>query len=183
MNVTYYVSMPGSNFPTAEVLASSTKHARTAYLDYLSRNNLIGWKDRQAWRTKIVTKRMQPGEIQTQVFLDYSASTVPETVVQAPPQTEMPVEEEEVVEEPITQPLQSEVQSNNLSVLPQRKQSAQGQVPSIPTQTTMGTRATMSPPGLRTPVGLPPGVSVLPRKANLITPRAVEKSMSPIKIG
>lgn len=84
MNQTYYVEAPGSDFPTAEVEASSTKHARTAYLDYLSRNNLIGWRDRQAWRQKIVTKRMQPGEMRTQVLLDYDGKDVPETEVEVP---------------------------------------------------------------------------------------------------
>ena len=71
MNPSYYVQVPGTDFPTAEVEASSSKHARTAYLDYLSRNEYIGWRDRQAWRKRIVTKRMQPGEIKTQVLLDY----------------------------------------------------------------------------------------------------------------
>jgi len=184
METSYYVAIPGTNFPTAEVSASSSKHARTAYLDYLSRNNLVSWKDRQAIRPKIVTKRMQPGEIQTQIFLDYSAKTIPETEVQVPPQATTPVEEEIVEEE---QPAQAQPvqlpQGNKLSVLPSSKQQQQGQTASIPTQTVMGKQAVMSPPGLRTPMGLPPGVSVLPKKANLVKPKAVEVSMSPIKVG
>lgn len=91
MNSTYYVAVPGSDFPTAETEASSTKHARTAYLDYLSRNNYIGWGDRQAWRQKIVTKRMQPGEIRTQVLLDYDGKSIvePETEIEAPGRGEL----------------------------------------------------------------------------------------------
>ena len=186
MGASYYVAIPGTNFPTAEVSASSSKHARTAYLDYLSRNNLVSWRDRQAIRPKIVTKRMQPGEIQTQVFLDYSAKTIPETEVQVPPQATTPVEEEIVEEE---QPAQAQPvqlpQGNKLSVLPPSatQQQQQGRVAAIPTQTVMGKQAVMSPPGLRTPMGLPPGVSVLPKKANLVKPKAVEVSMSPIKVG
>lgn len=91
MNQTYYVAVPGSDFPTAEVEASSTKHARTAYLDYLSRNNYIGWRDRQTWRQKTVTKRMQPGEMRTQVQLDYDGKSIaePEIEVEAPGRGEL----------------------------------------------------------------------------------------------
>jgi len=139
MNPSYFVQVPGSEFPTAEVEASSAKHARTAYLDYLSRNNLIGWEDRQGWRSKILAKRMQPGEIKTQVYLDYSAKTIPETEVSLPPTEQDLAEEEEYYEaepapvrvpppkQPLappaapTQPQQQ--QGNKLSVL--------GQVPSV----------------------------------------------------
>lgn len=138
MNTTYYVQVPGTEFPTAEVEASSAKHARTAYLDYLSRNNLIGWGDRQSWRPKILAKRMQSGEIKTQVYLDYSAKTIPEAEVSAPPTEQELVEEEEYYETepapvqppvpptrppaPPTAPPQQQ-QTNKLSVL--------GQVPSV----------------------------------------------------
>jgi len=142
MNPSYYVQVPGTDFPTAEVEASSSKHARTAYLDYLSRNGQISWKDRQAWRPKIIAKRMQPGEIKTQVFLDYSARTIPEAEVSAPPTEQELVEEEQYYEaqpveqvpaemvlttatpapgvQPLTQP---KVDTNKLSIL--------GQVPSV----------------------------------------------------
>jgi len=80
---------------------------------------------------------MQPGEIKTQVFLDYSARTIPETEVSTPPTEQELVEEEEYYETepapvqapPPKQPLVPPIaptqpqQSNKLSVL--------GQVPSV----------------------------------------------------
>jgi hypothetical protein len=152
MSASYYVQVPGTNFPTAEVEAASTKHARTAYLDYLSRNNLIDWNERQAWRSKTLAKRMQPGEFKTQVVLDYDAGTIPEVEVSSPPTEreiaeeeeyygEIPLETEPVVVEPVqsrtpmvapstatpapgTQPLtQPKANTNKLSVL--------GKVPSV----------------------------------------------------
>jgi len=96
---TYYVHIPGSEAPTAEVDASSTRHARTAYLDYLSRSGVITWSNRQATRSLVKVNRMQPGEIQTQVKLEYEASKSPEQVVEVPP---VPVETTgEVVKEEV----------------------------------------------------------------------------------
>jgi len=91
---TYYVHIPNSEAPTAEVEASSTKHARTAYLDYLSRNGIITWQSRQTVRPLIKASRMNPGETQTQVKLEYSLQEVPTREVQAPPQQLTPEEEE-----------------------------------------------------------------------------------------
>jgi hypothetical protein len=67
----YYVFMPKYIDITAEVDAPDSRHARTAYLDYLSRSGMIQWGERQAARRQIITKRMQPGEIQTDVKLEY----------------------------------------------------------------------------------------------------------------
>ena len=91
MMVTYYVHIPNSEAPTAEVEASTTKHARTAYLDYLSRNGIIAWQQRQATRKLVKISRMQPGEIQTQVKLEYGVSEPPVREVEAPlPQEGVP---------------------------------------------------------------------------------------------
>ena len=73
----YYVHIPNSEAPTAEVEASSTKHARTAYLDFLSRGGQIDWRDRQTTRKLIKVNRMDPGGIQTQVKLEYGVKEVP----------------------------------------------------------------------------------------------------------
>lgn len=81
---TYYVHIPNSEAPTAEIEASSTKHARTAYLDHLSRNNIITWQQRQQTRRLIKVNRMQPGEIQTQVKLEYGVKEVPVQEIEAP---------------------------------------------------------------------------------------------------
>ncbi len=75
---TYYVFVPNSNSPTAEVEADTTKHAKTAYLDYLSRRDLITWKQRQPLRRLIKTVKSSPSEIQTAVKLSYG-SVSPET--------------------------------------------------------------------------------------------------------
>jgi hypothetical protein len=69
---TYFVHIPDTQAPTAEVEASNTKHARTAYLDYLSRNGLIEWSQRQAVRPYIKVNSMSPGDVQTAVKLEYS---------------------------------------------------------------------------------------------------------------
>lgn len=85
----YYVHIPDSEAPTAEVSASSTKHARTAYLDYLSRNNLIAWSERQSTRSLVRVSRMDPGEIRTQVQLDYDMTPEPEAVIEEVPTTDI----------------------------------------------------------------------------------------------
>lgn len=69
---TYLVYIPHGDMPLAEVEADSTKHARTAYLDYLSRTGVLPFNQRQAARRLAMTKRMEPGEIRTQVQLDYT---------------------------------------------------------------------------------------------------------------
>jgi len=91
--VTYYTHIPNSEAPTAEIEASSTKHARTAYLDYLSRNHIITWQQRQQTRRLVKVNRMQPGEIQTQVKLEYGVKEVPVQEIEAP--TDEPATEEE----------------------------------------------------------------------------------------
>lgn len=90
---TYYVHIPDSETPTAEVDASSTKHARTAYLDYLSRSGLIAWQQRQATRSLVKVNRMQPGEIQTQVKLEYGVKEPPVQEIEVPEELEEEVEE------------------------------------------------------------------------------------------
>lgn len=80
----YYVHIPNTEAPTAEVEASNTKHARTTYLDYLSRNNLIGWNDRQLVRDRIHIQRVEPGQISTQIQLDYTAYSPPEQEIEPP---------------------------------------------------------------------------------------------------
>jgi len=67
---TYLTWIPGQNL-NAEVDAPDSKHARTAFLDYMSRNGMIRWKERQAVRKQIKTERVEPGEVQTTVQLDY----------------------------------------------------------------------------------------------------------------
>lgn len=71
---TYYVlsvDIPSGRGTSAEVDAPDSRHARTAFLDYLSRNGMLQWGERQAARRLIIAKRMKPGEIKTDIRLDY----------------------------------------------------------------------------------------------------------------
>lgn len=68
--MTYVVKHPSIDI-LAEVTAPDSRHARTTFLDYLSRRGLIGWNQRQAVRSGIMTKRVNPGEVQTNVQLKY----------------------------------------------------------------------------------------------------------------
>jgi hypothetical protein len=67
---TYYVFIPNYQV-TAEVDATNSKHARTAYLDYLTRNQLVPWKGRQAIRKSVKVARSEPGQSKVSVHLDY----------------------------------------------------------------------------------------------------------------
>lgn len=68
---TYYVFKPGFEL-SAEVEASNSKHARTAFLDYLSRKGLISWKDRQTLRDELKVSRVESGESNASMHLRYS---------------------------------------------------------------------------------------------------------------
>lgn len=68
---TYYVFIPATELPTAEVTASSTKHARTAYLDYLTRSGQFPYSQRGAMRDAIIAKSSDPGEYPTDLKLEY----------------------------------------------------------------------------------------------------------------
>ena len=68
---TYLASHPEIGL-TAQVEAPSTRKARTTYLDYLSRNQLIDWRTRQSYRENIPVKRIDPGEVDVDVELSYS---------------------------------------------------------------------------------------------------------------
>ena len=68
----YFVHIPDSNAPTAEVEAPDTRHARTVYLDFLSRKGIIPYSQRGAVRKAIKTNRMEAGEYQTSIRLSYS---------------------------------------------------------------------------------------------------------------
>lgn len=68
---TYYVFIPASDMPTAEVTATNTKHARTAYLDYLTRSGRFPYSQRSSIREAIATKRVDPGEYPTDLKLEY----------------------------------------------------------------------------------------------------------------
>jgi len=96
--MTYYLFVPNSQLPTAEVEADTKDHARTAYLDYLSHNSIIPYSDRGSMRRKVKGVRSSRGEIEASVSLSYG---------QAPPSEYSPAESEEPVfqeEETLTGP-------------------------------------------------------------------------------
>jgi len=84
---TYYVTAPGSQL-TAEVDAPDSRHARTTFLDYLSRSRLIPWGARQTVRKQLMTKKIQPGSISTSVQLSYNAKETAPEVVTVEPQSQ-----------------------------------------------------------------------------------------------
>lgn len=67
----YYTTHPNLSV-TALIDAPSTEKARTTFLDYLERRNLISRADRQYWRKNMITKRMEdPRDLQADVELNY----------------------------------------------------------------------------------------------------------------
>jgi len=69
----YYVTLPNSGV-TAEVTASSTRQARTVYLDYLTRSGVVPWRGRTDLRDQIIIDRIDPGQIPTDIQLSYGQS-------------------------------------------------------------------------------------------------------------
>ena len=67
---TYYGQIPGASV-TAEIEAPDTRHGRTVFLDYLSRQGFIPHGKRQFTRKQIIMQRMEPGQIPTSIQLDY----------------------------------------------------------------------------------------------------------------
>ena len=99
---TYYTFMPKYIDTTAEVDAPDSRHARTSFLDYLSRSGILQWGERQAARRQIITKRMKPGEIQTDIKLEYGVKEPAkvEELPTPPPMQRKPEPSEEVGIEP-----------------------------------------------------------------------------------
>jgi hypothetical protein len=69
---TYLVMAPNLSI-NAEVDAPDSRHARTTFLDYLSRNHLIPYTQRRTVRSVLVTKRVPAGQVPTTVQLSYYA--------------------------------------------------------------------------------------------------------------
>ena len=74
---TYYVTLPNAGV-TAEVTASSTRQARTVYLDYLTRSGVVPWRGRTDLRTEIIIDRIDPGQIPTDIQLSYGQQPIEE---------------------------------------------------------------------------------------------------------
>ena len=67
---TYHAFVPGGL--SAEIRdAPSTKRARTAFLDYMSRNKHIKWSERSEVRRHIKVNKSFPGETEADVVLEY----------------------------------------------------------------------------------------------------------------
>jgi len=88
---TYYANIPGHEELSAEVDSPDKRHARTVYLDHLSRNRLIPYSQRGTYRKLVKLDKMQPGEVATSIKLRYGdgvsiPAPVPEQVVEELPQ-------------------------------------------------------------------------------------------------
>ena len=67
----YYLELPETGI-SAEVQAPSTRSAQTTYLDYLTRNKIVPWKGRNALRPSIITDRIESGQMDVDVNLNYT---------------------------------------------------------------------------------------------------------------
>ena len=67
----YFLELPGTGIK-AEVEAPSTRSAQTTYLDYLTRNKIVPWKGRNALRPSIVTDRIESGQMDVDINLNYN---------------------------------------------------------------------------------------------------------------
>jgi hypothetical protein len=66
---------------SAVVHAPSTEKARTVFLDWLERNNLIPRADRHRWRRNMVAEKLEdPGEVESDIELWYGYEEEPTAV-------------------------------------------------------------------------------------------------------
>jgi hypothetical protein len=133
---TYYVNIPGHDELSAEVDAPDKRHARTVYLDHLSRNRLIPYSQRGTYRKLVKLDKMQPGEVATSIKLRYGdGASIPAPVP------------EQVVEELPQQVSQQEVQSEVVSPYPpQSNYTPEVKVESQPLSTIFGPREVRTKP-------------------------------------
>jgi len=68
---TYFVTLESTGVK-AEVEAPTTRSARTVYLDYLTRNKLVPWVERQNLREEVIVDRIESGQVPIDVNLSYS---------------------------------------------------------------------------------------------------------------
>ncbi len=66
----YFVTLEATGI-SAEVEAPTTRSARTTYLDYLTRNKIVPWKGRNSLRDSIVVDRIESGQMDVDIKLDY----------------------------------------------------------------------------------------------------------------
>ncbi len=78
----YFITHPEFEID-ARVMAPSAKRAKTAYLDYLSRNGYIEWWSRSLHRRKLIVKRASGNE-DADVVLHYMEGVTDEPEVSAP---------------------------------------------------------------------------------------------------
>lgn len=94
----YYTTHPNLGI-SALVEAPTTEKARTTFLDYLERQNLIGRADRQYWRKNMVAERMEdPRDVSADIELHYGyqdgGPQLPPSMMTPKPQKTYGLEEE-----------------------------------------------------------------------------------------
>jgi len=107
METAYYVTHPAVG-RTAVVYAPSTEKARTTFLDWLERNNLMRRADRQILRRNMVAQRLEDPNMPADVVLHYGYQDYSSSM--RFPEPELISEEEQMEEleptepEPLTEP-------------------------------------------------------------------------------
>jgi len=171
----YFIYIPNTEFPTAEVLAPDTRHARTTYLDYLSRSGLIEWGQRQEVRRFLVVDRMQPGEHITAITLNYN----PQRILDE--EDEEPLGLESVSEEELLEEQAGEIQqSGPRNPLAGMRLPSPEMRPSMPSPTSQGMQQS-SPQGIQQPRPLGAPQSPL---ANMQQPRSqgsTQEQVAPVQ--
>lgn len=61
----------------AQVTAPTTRKARTSYMDYLTRNELVPWRGRQEFRKSIILDQIDPGSTPVDVEINYRPGDQP----------------------------------------------------------------------------------------------------------
>jgi hypothetical protein len=119
----YYVMRPGFQ-TSAMVQAPSTEKARTTFLDYLERHNIVSRASRQSMRRNMVAKRVDdPNEVETDIQLQYgyentSGGELPlEASIDSTPVSE---------DLPMDVPVNESLDSQPAEPLPQPEQPVQG---------------------------------------------------------
>lgn len=138
---TYYVFIPASDMPTAEVTASNTKHARTAYLDYLTRSGQFPYSKRSAMREAIGTERMDPGQYPTDLKLEYGVTEPLETEIEEVSTPTGPVTTEEYREPDYDIPL-----ANQFHKQMGKEFYGRGETPEEPAYSRMPVEQSVQPP-------------------------------------
>ena len=100
---TYYTFIPNFDVTAEVVDAPDSRHARTAFLDFLTRNRYINYSNRGITRQQIKTARVETGSTQPYVAIQYQTGNVEYVKPSEAEQGDVgsltpPIEQEQIVE-------------------------------------------------------------------------------------